>query len=592
MYPTTAPGRPVTDRGRHRSQLLGFRRLDRRATLPLSVLAASGGWIWISEVFALAWLGAVLCLFGLTRAVSAAVARRPKVRPEVLLAILSATLAAAYCALPGALLLSESKLAQIAGAAMFCTVSLSAAEEFAASRWVGGASLAVCVLSIAATLIGIGEARALFELLLTGCALGGFVFYAAQAAFQRRRLEGRLEQALADARQTARLAEMASAAKSAFLAMVSHEIRTPLNGMMGMAQAMKREQSVGRSDAHLDVILRSGGDLVDMLNDVLDLSKIEAGELTVADEPFDVLELVGNVMDVFAASAAEKGLWLRLEADAALAGEWRGDAIRLRQVLSNLVSNALKFTLVGGVTLRARRIGEAIEVEVRDTGPGIALADQARLFRKFEQLNSSGNPRQGGTGLGLAISRELCRLMGGDLTVRSALDSGSAFTLSVPLARSVRPAADCCAMPLQMPPALDGLSGLRVLAAEDNSINRQVLEAILSPLGVLLTQVEDGAAAVEAWENGAWDLILMDMKMPILGGAAAIREIRARELALGWERTPILAVTADVLAHQIAELEASGADGHVAKPIRIAELVSAVAAVLGDPEVIAPREAL
>ncbi|MBW8813135.1 MAG: response regulator [Caulobacterales bacterium] len=388
--------------------------------------------------------------------------------------------------------------------------------------------------------------------------------------------------ALVRAQQVAReAAEAASRAQSDFLAVMSHEIRTPLNGVLGMAQAMDRDTLTVSQRDRLQVIRESGQALVGLLDDLLEISRIEAGRLQLSVADFDLKAEVEAVGQAFAAGAAGKRLDLRLEIDPGIDGQWRGDGVRLRQILGNLVSNAVKFTPAGQVVVRVAASASGVRLEVADTGVGIPPERTARLFEKHVQADSSPTRAYSGTGLGLAITHELCRAMGGAIGVESAPGRGSTFTVELPL-RQVARAAAAAAPTATLKRRPDG--ELRVLAAEDNPINRTVLKALLAQFDVEPTVVENGAEAVRAWESAHWDLILMDVQMPIMDGPTATMTIRAREGLQGRPRTPILAITANVQAHQVASYRAAGMDEVVAKPIQVEELLAAMSAALAEAE--------
>jgi PAS domain S-box-containing protein len=372
-------------------------------------------------------------------------------------------------------------------------------------------------------------------------------------------------------------AEIANKAKSTFLATMSHEIRTPLNGVLGMAQAMALDDLSPAQRQRLDTIQRSGEALLAILNDVLDLSKIEAGKLVLESEPFDIVELAEGVRAIFRTQADAKGCGLTLSLDLAAAGAWQGDATRVRQILFNLVSNALKFTESGEVRIEVCCEEEKLVLRVCDTGIGIAPEHMSGLFEKFEQADASTTRRFGGTGLGLAICRELAAMMGGAVSAESQLGRGSTFTVVLPLPRigdierrrSAQPAdlhADS-----ETPPR-----PRRVLAAEDNEVNQRVLTALMEHLGGDLTVVSNGQQAIEAWEAGDWDVILMDVHMPVMDGPTATRLIRQREQETGRPRTPIVALTANAMAHQVEAYAADGMDDFVAKPIEVSRLAKAL----------------
>ncbi|THD61649.1 MAG: response regulator [Phenylobacterium sp.] len=390
--------------------------------------------------------------------------------------------------------------------------------------------------------------------------------------FLSRRLLDRSRSALRQARQRAQqgelAAESANAAKSTFLATMSHEIRTPLNGVLGMAQAMAGDELSDRQRDRLSVIHRSGEALLAILNDVLDLSKIEAGKLELEQLEFELGELARGAYSAFTALANKKGLSFALDIEQAR-GRYLGDPTRLRQILYNLISNALKFTEQGEIRVTALRERDMLQLSVRDTGVGIAPESLCKLFAKFDQLDSSTTRRFGGTGLGLAICRELAHLMDGEVAVTSELGLGSIFTLRAPLQwlgeeKTVVTVAET----VSEQPAI----ALRVLAAEDNAVNQLVLKTLLHQMGVEPTVVENGQLAVQAWETGDWDVILMDIQMPVMDGLTATAKIRAGEAATGRPRTPIVALTANAMSHHVDQYATAGMDGHVAKPIQAAEL--------------------
>ena len=387
--------------------------------------------------------------------------------------------------------------------------------------------------------------------------------------------EDDLKSAMRELEQARDAANAANVLKTQFLANMSHEIRTPLNGVLAMAEVMALGDLAEVQRDRLDVIRRSGGLLLAVLNDVLDLSKIEAGKLSLFEDDFDIAEVAGQAREAFEVMAHAKGLQFSFEIGEAAGGWWRGDADRLRQIVGNLLSNAIKFTPQGLVSARidAAPAG-GLRLIVSDSGVGIAPEKLPSLFEKFTQADNSATRRFGGTGLGLAICRELTQMMGGSIAVESREGHGSTFTVDLPLPRGALTAAGAD------PNQANGEGDLRILAAEDNPTNQQVLAAVLNSLGIDVHIVPDGREAVEAWRTGTYDLILMDIQMPVMDGISAAAAIRTAELGDSRRRTPIIALTANALSHQVEEYLAVGMDAHVAKPIEIAKLYDAISAVL------------
>jgi PAS domain S-box-containing protein len=378
-------------------------------------------------------------------------------------------------------------------------------------------------------------------------------------------------------------AESATRAKSAFLATMSHEIRTPMNGVLGMAQAMAMGEVTEQQRERLDVIRQSGESLLAILNDVLDLSKIEAGKLELEQAEFDISELARGAHGTFAATAQAKGLAFDLRVERGARGVYRGDSVRVRQILYNLVSNALKFTETGGVNVLVQRKGKHLSISVADTGIGVEAAKLASLFQKFEQADASTTRRYGGTGLGLAICRDLAELMGGTVRAQSTPGAGATFIVELPLPRiGATPARRQAPVAERSAPAKGAT--LRVLAAEDNGMNQLVLRTLLEQVGVEPVIVGNGREAVEAWAREPWDLILMDVQMPEMDGPTATGVIRTRERAEGRARTPIVALTANAMSHQVSEYLQAGMDDFVAKPIEARRLYAVIQAAVDRAE--------
>ena len=387
-----------------------------------------------------------------------------------------------------------------------------------------------------------------------------------------------LRATLAELAQARDQADTANRHKSQFLANMSHEIRTPLNGIMAMAQVMALYRLPPDQGQRLSVISRSSETLLALLNDILDIAKIEAGHLDLEHKPFDLGALAESVRALFTPIASQKGLDFQVDVSPEARGLWVGDQDRLRQVIANLVNNALKFTETGHVHVRILTTPEDdLNVTVRDTGIGLAADKLESIFDSFSQADASTARRFGGTGLGLTICRQLVEAMNGRLWAESEEGVGSVFQLVTPLTRlRAEPEAETPAATRDEP--LE--QRIRILAADDNETNRQVLAAIFEQLGIDLSLCEDGAQAVTAWRGGGFDLILMDIQMPVLDGVSATKTIRAEEADAGRSRTPIVALTANAMPHQLAEYRAAGLDDCVVKPIRIVELHDAIVRAL------------
>ena len=378
--------------------------------------------------------------------------------------------------------------------------------------------------------------------------------------------------------------EAAGRAKSQFLANMSHEIRTPLNGVMGLAGVLAGTGLTPPQRELLDQIQESAGNLEALLSDLLDMAAVDSGEARIVEEPFDLAATVQAAADEAAARARQKHLTFETEIALPPGTRLRGDAARIRQVLAALLSNAVKFTESGGVLVRltGEAVGNsmAVKLAVRDTGCGFDEATAQKLFRRFEQADGSLTRRHGGTGLGLSLARALAEAMGGALTAEGAPGRGATFTLSLSLPR-LEPAP--LPEPAAPPPAEVQDGTLRVLLAEDHPVNRKVVAMILGAAGVDLTEVENGAEAVEAERSGAYDLVLMDMQMPVMDGLTAIRAIRRREQDQGRRATPILTLTANALPEHAEASRLAGADGHLTKPITPDRLIGAMQRVLEGP---------
>ena len=396
-------------------------------------------------------------------------------------------------------------------------------------------------------------------------------------AFNQRRISRSL-------RHARTRAEAANQAKSAFLAVMSHELRTPLNGMLGLAQSLRSEALSQPQREQIDLILDSGDTLLVLLNDILDLSKIEAGKLEIAPTAGDLPQVCARLIGGYQPTARDKGIELIFRVEGVPPGPLLFDAVRLRQCLTNLVSNALKFTNAGrvevtlscGPDLASGR--QRIRLKVSDTGIGMSEATLAKLFRAFTQADASTTRTFGGTGLGLNITRRLVEMMGGDIRVESREGQGSVFTLEM--------LVDACAASDEAPDEADGaedepsfaaLQGRRVLVVDDHPVNRRVIRLFLTPFECELIEAENGREALDALEASPIDIVLMDVNMPVMDGLEATRQLRADPR---FEKLLVIALTADVMSAQIKTCLAAGADAHVAKPIDLRDLLSAMDQVL------------
>jgi len=417
---------------------------------------------------------------------------------------------------------------------------------------------------------------------LTACiATFAILLFAVQFWYARAQLAAAWSDLMA-AREAAeereRAAQAANRAKSNFLATMSHELRTPLNGVLGMAQAMTGERLSQAQQERVAIIRRSSESLLAVLNDLLDLSKIESAGMELEIAEFDLEQLVSGVVAAYEPLAHKKGLAFAFETGRDACGAYMGDSARIRRILYSLVDNAVKFTEAGGVTLTVAQTQGEVIFRVDDTGIGIDQEHLGQLFDGFFQADASATRRYGGAGLGLALCREMTELMGGVIEASSELGGGSTFIVRLPLARTVGDPARAAAEPVDADPG-----EIRVLAAEDNETNQLVLKTLLAQAGLDVTMVENGKLAVEAWESQPWDIVLMDIQMPVMDGVVATKAIREREAATGRRRTPIIAVTANAMTHQVAEYEAAGMDGVAPKPIDIVSLLNAMQTALEPP---------
>jgi PAS domain S-box-containing protein len=418
--------------------------------------------------------------------------------------------------------------------------------------------------------------------------VGERVFGAARDITDRMAIEAQMDAAK-------QKAEADSRAKSEFLANMSHEIRTPLNGVIGVVDALSRTPLSDEQREMVQLIQASGVTLERLVSDILDLSKIEAGRMEIEIQPFDLQHELSGFLEISQMRAQDKNLAFQVAYGEGARGEFYGDATRIKQVLANLISNALKFTTAGHVAFRVEVIErEAPSMpplavfEVEDSGVGFDADAAANLFQRFSQADASITRRFGGTGLGLSICKALTEMMGGEITARSEPGRGSLFRVALPLPRVAsleaydagRAAADLAVDddPLS---TLQGPAILRILLAEDHPINQKVVALILAPFGVDLTIVENGQRAVEAFAVDRFDLVLMDMQMPVMDGLTATRALRRIEAAdPARPRTPVIMLSANAMAEHQRDALAAGADLHVAKPVTSQSLLCGIEAAL------------
>jgi signal transduction histidine kinase/CheY-like chemotaxis protein len=427
------------------------------------------------------------------------------------------------------------------------------------------------------------DVRSVIIVLLGGCI---YVAHLVAAVRQSQGSMTLLSRASDEAHAAQRLAESASAAKSEFLATVSHEIRTPMNAVLSAAHLLKRTSLTREQDEHVAMLTNAGEVLVGLLNDVLDISKIEAGKMVLDEADLDLAEAMDSLIKLYAPRLESKGVALVLDMAPDVPRMIRTDPLRVRQILFNLLSNAAKFTESGQVTIRGRveRAGEAevLTFEVEDTGIGIDEEAQGRLFGSFEQARGDTARSHGGTGLGLAISRKLAEMMGGGLTCTSIIGRGSTFRLETPLIRSEASAGSSRKSAAD---EADDLPVLSILVAEDHDVNRKIVGLFLEPLGWRLTMAVNGAEAVQAADREPFDAILMDMQMPVLGGVDASLAIRQGDGPNA--NTPIIALTANALGHHRDAWDAVGVAAFLTKPIDpdllVSTLLAAYEATAAEP---------
>jgi PAS domain S-box-containing protein len=437
----------------------------------------------------------------------------------------------------------------------------------------------------------------------------GYMYATARDVTAQQQAEADIQRLNAQLREKAAEAEAANRAKSVFLAAMSHEIRTPMNGVLGMVELLGLSQLDNEQRTVLEIVRNSSTSLLRIIDDILDFSKIEAGKLDIRPEPASLAGVIEDVFNLYTGHASSKNLLLTRSVDPDISPALRLDALRLRQILRNFVSNAIKFTDKGNVAIRAERVErrgntEQIRIMVADTGIGISADNQQRLFQPFAQAESDTTRRYGGTGLGLAISRRLAELMGGTVKIRSEPGQGTTMilNLSLEIAEVSELPKDHLESELEALKATIGArrgapsieqakaEGTLVLLADDHRTNRALLLRQMNTLGYAAEAAEDGVIALEKWRSGRFALLISDCNMPRMDGYELARRIRETESAEGLRRIPIIACTANALGSDADMCYAAGMDDYLAKPVDLTQLLAKLERWLPMPKVAAIPE--
>ena len=547
---------------------------------PLRLVATAGvAWI-VSETGHLAaaalWWTAIAALLGAEALIYRRAFRQERASVPMGLAALFAfisTLCAVVYTGPVFVMLDEGSPAFVFAASAFMAGTLIHLTVHNANTRLIYASAAtpMALAFLAAGIALAGESGNLIPVLTVLLFIAGML----AAYLGRSKAVRQINAAMAEALKEREAARAASAAKTVFLAKMSHELRTPLNGMIGMAEALRAGAAPGARTEEIDTIIKSGDALSAMLNEILDHATIEAGGVEFDPHEDDLGDVVEEAVAAFRPAAAEKGIALGYDGSGLEEPRLRFDRRRLRQALAHIIGNAVKFTDSGAILVRARAArgpeeGRAdVEIGVSDTGVGMTAEECARVLEAFEQADNSMTRRFGGAGLGLSLARGLAVAAGGDLSVRSSPGAGTTVTLRfsscLPGARAAAPVPQPAAFP----------DGARVLLVEDNLVNRQVVRALLRPLNVDVIEAENGAEALARLTEARFDLVLMDLHMPVMDGLAATRAIRRSQAA--WARVPVVALTAAASAEDRAASLEAGMNGFLPKPVKGAMLADAIA---------------
>ena len=539
-----------------------FRELKTR--IALAAFIGATAWFMVPSIWPIAWFAAVLVTQALDWLVFRRFRQHPSWEPDrayvVLCSAVTVLGVAVYAGITAYLWFRGGEVGRIfamvqcAGGLLHVSLHMHHVRPVLISAVASHATYFLGLPTLGAVL-----GREWYELLIAiGCVL--YMSHLVVAVRQSSMTTAAL-QAARDAEQRARQkAEVASAAKSDFLAVVSHEIRTPMNAVISAANLLRRTRLDTRQREHVSMLIDAGDVLMGLLNDVLDFSKIEAGKMELESADVVVRERLATLGRLWEPRATANGVRLTLRIAPEVPAAVRTDPLRFQQILFNLLSNAVKFTERGEIVVAVDWDGDQLRVAVSDTGCGIPADRLAQVFNSFEQADVGTTRRHGGTGLGLSISRKLAELMGGQLTVSSREGEGSTFTLALPMT-AVEGAA---AGPQRQAETVDTLRGRSILAADDHEVNRRILTLLLEPHGCRLTLVENGAEALDAASTERFDAILMDMQMPVMDGLEATRRIRRGAINGG---TPIIALTANALDVHRSAWDAAGVHAFLTKPI-------------------------
>ena len=550
-----------------------YRELKTR--LALAAVIGTTAWFVAPGVWPIVWFVAVL----VSQAFDWAVFRRYRQKPDwmpdrgylILSCVTTAMGVAIYSSIAAWLWMAGGEvgrvfaMVQVAGGLLHVSLHMHQARPILISAVAPHGAYFLSLPIVTAIITGRWE-----ELLIAfGCLL--YMSHLVVAVRQSSTTTGILQAAKDEAQEARERAEEASAAKSDFLAVISHEIRTPMNAVISAANLLRRTELTERQGEHVSMLTDAGEVLMGLLNDVLDVSKIEAGKMVLETDDVDVRARLASLARLWEPRATAAGVALVVKATDAVPDCVRTDPLRFQQILFNLISNAVKFTEQGQITVSADWDGAALRVAVADTGCGIPADRLGHVFNSFEQADAGTTRRYGGTGLGLSISRKLAEIMGGALTASSVVGQGSVFTLALPVQVSASRPVEAAATATEA----GALKGRSILAADDHEVNRRILALLLEPHGCRLTLVENGALALEAALVERFDAILMDMQMPVMDGLEATRRIRLGGGANAG--TPIIALTANALEVHRQAWEAAGVQAFLTKPIDPALLARTLA---------------